>query len=106
MRARAKQCAHARPDALSQRFGIEPHERLLNRLARVAIPLFRARSQIFIDRGEAPGHGRMKLDQTGFAARTAAATSVFARLAGAAPTDLYVLTQAALLDRDCERHER
>lgn len=105
MRASPKQRAHARADALSDRFGIETHERLLNGFARVAIALFGAGSELLVDSGEAPRHGRMKLDQTGFAARAAAATAVLARFARAAATDLYVLTQAALLDRNRQCHE-
>jgi hypothetical protein len=104
--ARAQQRAHPRADALSQRLGIEPDERLLDGLARVAVAFFSARPQVCVDRGEAPRHRRVQLDQTRFAAGSAPAPAVFARLARAAASDLHVLAQAALLDRDGEGHER
>jgi hypothetical protein len=106
VRARTQQRAHPRADALSERLGIEPDERLLDRLAGVAIAFFSARAQVRVHRGEAPRHRRMQLDQTRFAAGSAPAPAVFARLARAAASDLHVFTQAAFLNRDGEGHER
>jgi hypothetical protein len=90
VRASAEQRPHPRAGALSERLGIEPDERLLDRLACVAVAFFCARPQVRVDRGEAPRDRRVQLDQTCFAAGAASSSAVFARLARAAASDLHV----------------
>lgn len=106
VRACAQERAHAGADTLLERLGVQTDERLLNGLASVAVALFRSRLQLVVYRREAPGDGRMQLDQTRLTARTAAAPAVLARLARAAATHLHVFAQSAFLDRDGECHQR